>query len=63
MRWSERPAVAKFTGGMPVVRDGMDNLVSPSEVAAIEVYRRASEMPAEYIGSDAQCGVVSIWTR
>lgn len=45
------------------VQDGMDNLVSPWEVSAVEVYRRASEMPAEYIGSDAQCGVVAIWTR
>jgi hypothetical protein len=32
------------------------------QVEAIEVYRRASETPAEFLGR-ATCGVVAIWTR
>jgi hypothetical protein len=41
----------------------IDNLISPSLVHAVEVYRRASELPAEFGGSDARCGVAAIWTR
>lgn len=32
-------------------------------IEAIEVYRGAAELPAEYGGSDARCGVVAVWTR
>lgn len=39
------------------------NVTPPSHIEAIEVYRGASEMPAEFGGTDARCGVVVIWTR
>ncbi len=42
--------------------DSIDNFVSPAEIAAIEVYRGPSELPAEFGGSDGQCGAVVIWT-
>ena len=32
-------------------------------IEAVEVYRGASELPAEFGGSDARCGVVVVWTR
>ncbi len=32
------------------------------QLAAIEVFRSASEMPAQF-NSDAACGVLSMWTR
>jgi hypothetical protein len=35
----------------------------PSAVEGIEVYRSASEVPAEFRTADAACGVISIWTR
>ena len=33
------------------------------DVYGIEVYRGASDAPAEFAGSNAGCGVVAIWTR
>lgn len=43
-------------------RDGIDRIPA-SDVAAMEVYRGPSELPAEFSGSDARCGVVAIWTK
>jgi hypothetical protein len=40
----------------------IDQMVPLDWVEAIEVYRRPSELPAEFLSSGA-CGVVSIWTR
>ena len=39
------------------------NEVLVSEVEAVEVYRRASETPADFLDSDSRCGVIVIWTR
>ena len=39
------------------------SLVRPEDVIAIEVYRRASEIPPEYGGPESGCGVLLIWTR
>ena len=35
----------------------------PTFVEGIEVYRSASEIPADFRANDATCGVISIWTR
>jgi Carboxypeptidase regulatory-like domain/TonB-dependent Receptor Plug Domain len=40
----------------------IDQVVPMQWIEAIEVYRRASEVPAEFL-SRATCGVVAIWTR
>ena len=34
-----------------------------NDIQAIEVYRGAGEVPGEYAGSGAMCGVVVIWTK
>jgi hypothetical protein len=33
------------------------------DVYGIEIYRGPSEMPAEFTGSDAGCGVIAVWTK
>lgn len=45
------------------VRGDINEVVSVSELEAVEVYRRATEIPAEFGGSDSECGVVALWTR
>jgi hypothetical protein len=37
--------------------------LSASEIEAVEVYRGAAEVPAEFSGSTARCGVVAVWLR
>lgn len=41
----------------------LDNLVHPSDVAAIEAYAGAASVPAEFGGSTGRCGAIAIWTR
>jgi hypothetical protein len=38
------------------------NVLPTSEIEAIEVYRGLSEVPAEFAGEHARCGVIAIWT-
>ena len=41
----------------------IDELVSPIEIAAVEVYRGPSEVPVEFSGPEAACGAIVIWTN
>ena len=48
--------------------DGMEvrsflESTSIRDVYGIEVYRGAGEVPAEFSGSDAMCGVIVLWTK
>jgi hypothetical protein len=43
--------------------ESVDDLMSTHEIELIEVYPSASQVPAEFSGSRAGCGVVAIWTR
>ncbi|HEX6133970.1 MAG TPA: carboxypeptidase regulatory-like domain-containing protein, partial [Longimicrobiales bacterium] len=47
-------------GGEPAV---VDELVPAADIQAIEVYRSPAEVPSEFNGPNAGCGVVVIWTR
>lgn len=47
-----------FRGG----GENIDRMVNPSLVRAVEVYRRASEIPAEFLDSQSECGVIALWT-
>jgi hypothetical protein len=33
------------------------------DVEAIEVYKGPASIPAQFIDSDTQCGVILIWTK
>lgn len=43
----------------------LDDIVTPEQIQAIEVYRSASQVPAEFGGASVftRCGVVVVWTR
>jgi Carboxypeptidase regulatory-like domain/TonB-dependent Receptor Plug Domain len=57
-----------FVNGVPFTSVGelaINHFVSPGEVAAVEVYSGASQVPPEFNSSmyNSRCGVVLIWTR
>ena len=39
------------------------NMVNPSNVVAVEVYKGPAETPGQFVDSNARCGVILIWTR
>jgi hypothetical protein len=41
----------------------IDELVRPTEIAAMEVYPSAASVPAEFTGLSGRCGAIVIWTR
>ena len=64
-------AALVFIDGMQVGRRSGDPAPSdfdPSDIAggdlaAIEIYRGASELPAEFAGSESGCGAIVVWTK
>jgi len=53
---------SRLAGGSPIAAQ-LDRLVTPVEVEGIEVYRSLSEIPPEFLTTDARCGVIAIWRR
>ena len=51
------------SAGTPPADFRIDDVVSPTSVEGIEVYRGLSTVPAEFLNPDAECGVIAIWTR
>jgi hypothetical protein len=41
----------------------LDELVDGPDIWAIEVYRSPAEIPTEFNGPNASCGVIVLWTR
>ena len=41
---------------------GIDELVRPAEIAAMEVYTSAATVPADFTGMSGRCGAIVIWT-
>ncbi|MDX1577364.1 MAG: carboxypeptidase regulatory-like domain-containing protein, partial [Gemmatimonadota bacterium] len=41
----------------------IDELVRPSEIAALEVYPAGTSVPGEFLSGSGRCGAVVIWTR
>jgi len=50
-----------------IVDDNVDNTFGPTipvrDIEALEIYTGPSDVPGEYAGRNAGCGVVVIWTR
>jgi len=57
-RWSARGSKAILQ-----VLASVDDFVNVGGLAAIEVYRRASELPAGFGGATDGCGAIAVWTR
>ena len=39
------------------------NMVHPLDIEAMEIYRGPAQVPGEFLDSNAQCGVILIWTK
>ncbi len=52
---------------VPLMGMSIDELVQPTDIEGIEIYKGISTVPAEFSGrslqDDSRCGVVAIWTR
>jgi hypothetical protein len=44
------------------VSDDLDHAISPHNVAAMEIYAGASQVPEQFKGPHSRCGVIVIWT-
>jgi hypothetical protein len=62
-RGPSRCIVQIYLDGMRLPVPTKTNFVSVSDLLAVEVYRSAAEVPLEYGGPRAGCGVVLLWTR
>ncbi|MDQ2889679.1 MAG: Plug and carboxypeptidase regulatory-like domain-containing protein [Gemmatimonadota bacterium] len=52
-----------YVDGHPFAAPGnIDRLVAMRDVAGIEVYSDASQVPAQFKGPTSRCGVIAIWT-
>lgn len=64
----------RFCGSMPTMfvdgvkvatgKEPLDlNMIPTMDIEIVEIYKSAASMPAEFGGSDGQCGAIAIWTR
>ena len=54
--------VQLYVDGHPYPNGNIDDF-SPVLVEGVEVYRSASEIPADFRTRDATCGLIALWTR
>ena len=63
-RGGDQCSPALILDNMPInVTDELDDLVRPQDIAGVEVYRGASEVPGRFLGQRNNCGLVVIWTK
>jgi hypothetical protein len=55
-------AVAMYVDGQPYPNGSVDDF-PPLSIEGIEVYKSASEIPADFRTRDSMCGLIAIWTR
>jgi hypothetical protein len=44
-------------------QNDLDQMLRPDDIEAIEVYKSASEVPAQYQGQNASCGTILVWSK
>jgi outer membrane receptor protein involved in Fe transport len=54
--------VQLYVDGHPYPNGNVDDF-SPALIEGVEVYRSASEIPADFRTRDATCGLIALWTR
>lgn len=54
--------VSMYVDGQPYPNGNVDDF-PPLSIEGIEVYKSASEIPADFRTRDSMCGLISIWTR
>ena len=63
-RGGDNCSPAVILDNMPInVTDELDDIVKPQDIAGVEVYRGASEVPGRFLGNRNNCGLVVIWTK
>jgi outer membrane receptor protein involved in Fe transport len=54
--------VQLYVDGHPYPHGNVDDF-APTLIEGVEVYRSASEIPADFRTRDATCGLIALWTR
>ena len=54
--------VQLYVDGHPYPNGNVDDF-NPGHIEGVEVYRSASEIPADFRTRDATCGLIALWTR
>jgi hypothetical protein len=52
-----------WVDGVRVPNSQIDEVVTPSDVAALEVYSSFAGIPAQYFDRTATCGTILVWSR
>jgi Carboxypeptidase regulatory-like domain/TonB-dependent Receptor Plug Domain len=53
-----------YMDGVRITRSqDMNEVSSPTNLEAVELYQSAAEIPVEYVGASSACGVILLWTR
>ncbi|HWK89188.1 MAG TPA: TonB-dependent receptor [Longimicrobium sp.] len=55
--------VTRTTPRGELVESSLDASVHPEEVEAVEVYKGLATVPAQFMTTGSDCGVIAIWTR
>jgi len=65
VRTTEGCTPALYLNGLrfPMMGETIDQIVSPNDVEAVEVYAHAGEVPVEFQSPRSRCGAVVVWTR
>jgi hypothetical protein len=62
VRWGGAVA-APMGGRTAAASQPLEDLIKVGHIDAIEVYRAFNGVPQQYVGPNAHCGTILIWTR